>query len=67
VSNTVYNARVQLLATALNNLGVAVIVAGIIAPMVNGTLSDFLHIAPWVIFGVDLAALAQIILGTLRT
>jgi hypothetical protein len=34
------NARITLLATALNNLGVAAIVAGIVAPMVNGTVGD---------------------------
>jgi hypothetical protein len=38
--HTVHNARITPLATALNNLGVAAIVAGIVAPMVNGTVGD---------------------------
>jgi len=65
--HTVHNARIQLLATGLNNLGVAAIVAGIIAPTVNGTIGNFTHIGLWVIFGAELAAMAQIVLGRLRT
>jgi len=34
------NARVQLFAPALNNLGVGAIHAGIVAPLVNGRVSD---------------------------
>jgi hypothetical protein len=65
--HTVHNARVQLLATALNNLGVGSIMAGIVAPVVAGTVGDFVHITTWVILGADLIALAQMVLGRLRT
>jgi hypothetical protein len=62
----IFNARISLLATALNNLGVASIVAGIVAPMVNGTVGDLAHIGAWFVLGVDLIALAQVTLGRLR-
>jgi len=64
--HTIHNARITLLATALNNLGVGAIIAGIVAPMVNGTVGDLAHIAPWLIFGADLLWLAQVVLGRLR-
>lgn len=64
--HTVHNARVQLLATALNNLGVATIIAGLVAPMVNGTIGDPAHIGAWFVLGADLIALAQVWLGRLR-
>ncbi len=65
--HTIHNARVQLLATALNNLGVGAILAGVAAPLVNGTLGDFAHIASWIALGADLIAMAQLLLGRLRT
>ena len=65
--HTVYNARITLLATALNNLGVGSILAGIVAPLVNGTVGGFVHITTWVIRGADLIALAQRVLGRLHT
>jgi hypothetical protein len=37
------------------------------APVVNGTVGNFAHIATWVILGTDLIALAQMVLGRLRT
>jgi hypothetical protein len=36
----VHNARVTLFATALNNLGVAAIIYGVIAPMLNRSAGD---------------------------
>jgi hypothetical protein len=65
--NAIHNARVALLATALNNLGVGSILAGIIAPTVNGTIGDFVHVSTWIILGADLIAMAQAVLGRLRT
>jgi hypothetical protein len=62
---TVYNARVQLIATAVNNVGVGSILAGIVAPAVNGTVGDLTHIMLWLVLGADLIALAQLILGGL--
>jgi hypothetical protein len=65
--HAVHNARVQLFATALNNLGVGAILAGIVAPLVNRTVGDPRYIAAWLIFGADLLWLAQVWLGRLRT
>ncbi len=62
--NAIHNARVQLLGTAFNNLGVASIVPGIFAPTVNGTIGDPLHISAWLAFGGSLMALAQLVLET---
>jgi len=61
--HTIRNARITLLATALNNLGVGAIIAGIVAPMVNGTVGDLAHIAAWFMLGIDLIAMAQVVLG----
>jgi hypothetical protein len=58
--------RLQLLATALNNLGVGAVLAGVIAPTINGTVGDAAHIVAWLVLGADLIALAQIMLGRLR-
>ena len=65
--HTIHNARIQLLATALNNLGVGAILAGIIAPIINDTVADWHHIIGWLMFGADLPWLAQVWLGRLRT
>jgi hypothetical protein len=62
--HTIHNARVTLAATALNNLGVGAIMAGIVAPLVNGTVGGLAHVTPW---GVNLIAMAQVSLGRLRT
>ncbi len=64
--NAIHNARVQFLATALNNLGVGAIIAGAVAPVVNGTVGDSAHIAAWFGLGADLIAMAQVVLGRLR-
>lgn len=66
MSDVVHNARITLLATALNNLGVGAILAGIVAPLVNGTLGDLGRVGSWVALGLDLIALAQFILGRLK-
>jgi hypothetical protein len=61
-----YNERVRLFATALNNLGVASLIAGVVAPSVNGTVADAAHIVVWLVFGANLIAMAQGWLGMLR-
>ena len=61
-----HNERVKLFATALNNLGVASIVSGIVVPAVNGTVADAAHIAAWLILGANLIAMAQVWLGLHR-
>ena len=62
----IHNARVQLLATALNNLGVGAIIAGIVAPTVNGALGDLAHVVAWSALGANLIAMAQVWLGRLQ-
>jgi hypothetical protein len=64
--HAIHNARIQLLATALNNLGVGATIAGVVAPMANGTVGDLAHIAAWFALGADLVAMAQAVLGRLR-
>jgi hypothetical protein len=64
--HAIHNARAQLLATALNNLGVGAVLAGVIAPTINGSVGDAAHIVAWLVLGADLIALAQIMLGRLR-
>lgn len=65
MNDAVHNARITLLATALNNLGVGAILAGLVAPLVNGTVGDLAHIVGWVVLGADLIVLAQFQLGRL--
>jgi hypothetical protein len=64
--HTVHNARIQLLATAVNNLGVGAAMAGIVAPLVSGSVGDLAHLGAWFALGADLVALALVILGRLR-
>jgi hypothetical protein len=58
---------VRLPATALNNLGVGAIIAGIVGPLVNGHLADAAHVLTWACLGADLFALARTTLGRLRS
>jgi hypothetical protein len=62
----IHNARVQLFATGLNNLGVGAVLAGIIAPSVSGTVGDVAHISAWLLFAAGLFVEAQLLLGRLR-
>jgi hypothetical protein len=65
--HAIHNARVQMGATALNNLGVAAMVAGIISPWVNnGAVGDAPHIGAWFAFGASCMLAAQLLLGRLR-
>lgn len=52
--------QTKLLATAFNNLGVGSILAGVIAPVVNGSYGDAAHIAFWVALGVNAITAARI-------
>ena len=47
----IHNARVQLFATALNNVGVGAIIAGIVAPLVDGRVGDWAHISALICYG----------------
>ncbi len=60
------NERIKLLATALNNLGVGAILTGIVAPVVNGTVSDLKHVILWCVLGVNLVTMAQVVLGRMQ-
>jgi hypothetical protein len=61
-----HNPRVQLIATAFNNLGVGSMLAGIVAPVVTGAAGGWLRFGAWFAVGVLFLTLAQIILGRLR-
>ncbi len=64
--DTIHNARVTLLATALNNLDAGAIITGIVGPLVNDHIGDFIQTVEWFTLGVNLIAAAQGLLGTLR-
>jgi hypothetical protein len=67
--HTVHNARIQLLATAFNNLALAVIVASFIAPAITFQLragGQLLVTFAWVAFGIALHLFGQTVLGRLR-
>jgi hypothetical protein len=67
--HAIHNARIQLLATALNNVALAVVIAGFVAPAVTGQLQGggrlFVTLA-WVGFGIILHIGGQLVLGRLR-
>jgi hypothetical protein len=64
---SVHNERVKLFATALNNLGVGAIIAGIVTPMVRGEINGLASLLIWgVAIGLNLIAQAQFWLGRLR-
>jgi hypothetical protein len=68
-ANTVHNARVQLAATAFNNLALAVVVAGFVAPATNGQLQTAGRVLVglvWIGFGLVLHLMAQWTLGRLQ-
>jgi hypothetical protein len=43
-------------ADAFNNMGVGVILAGVVVPAINGTLGDADHIGAWLVFDATLVA-----------
>ena len=72
--NLIQNERVKLLATALSNVGVAILVTALIAPAVS-FLYGLVHPvtsywwligAAWFLAGVSLHVFAQVILGRLK-
>jgi hypothetical protein len=68
--NTIHNARIQLAATALNNLAVAFAVAAFVGPLVASFSGNPIHAAPsaaLAAIGFALHFAAQFILGRLRT
>jgi hypothetical protein len=67
--HTIHNARISLLATALNNLALAVIVAGFLVPAAGSQLHGSGRAATtfaWIISGTILHCFAQGVLGRLR-
>jgi hypothetical protein len=56
--------RIKQFATALNNLGVGAILAGVIVPIISGQ-RDPIATAVWLGSGVDLMWLAYVWLGRL--
>ncbi len=66
LSVAIHNARVTLLATAANNIGIGAILAGIVAPMIRGDISAEVSIVIWLMIGLDFLWLAYILLVRLR-
>jgi hypothetical protein len=67
--NLIHNARINLLATALNNVALAFIVAGFVAPAVTGQLPSGWHALvtiAWIGLGVGIHLCAQLVLRRLR-
>lgn len=63
--HTVYNERIKLTATILNSLAAAFVVAGFVAPAVNGSFGGAYPFA-WIIVGAGLHYAAAAIPGRLR-
>jgi hypothetical protein len=67
--HTVHNARIALLATAVNNLALAVIVAAFVAPVVGSQLQGggrALVVLAWISLGIVLHGCGQLVLVRLR-
>jgi hypothetical protein len=68
--HAIHNARVQLLATALNNIALAFVVAGFVAPAVTHQLQSAnaaLVTLAWIALGAALHIVAQLAPGRLRS
>jgi hypothetical protein len=61
-----HNERIKLLAVASSNLGIGMILAGIVAPFVNGNLGDAPHLTAWLAFGANFVGLGYAVLGRLQ-
>ena len=64
--HAIHNARIQLLATTFNNIGVGAVVAGVLAPLVRGDIGGLGAVVIWLLIGADFLILAQTTLGRLR-
>jgi hypothetical protein len=63
------NERIKLLATAINNLALAFVVAGYVGPVVSGTVPGnprAIVLIFWVILGMGLHGVGSWVLGRLR-
>jgi hypothetical protein len=65
--HTIHNARITLLATLMNNLGLAIIVAGVVAPLAHSDINGLGSVIVWTAIGLDFIGLAQVVLGRLRS
>ncbi len=65
--NLAHNERVKLLATALNNLGLAFIVSGVVVPVISGrAVGGGVLTLAWFGLGAALHLCGQFVLGRLR-
>jgi hypothetical protein len=67
--HTLHNARINLLATAVNNLALAFTIAGFVAPLTSGQISSggrVLVAVAWIGVGIVLHGCGQFVLGGLR-
>lgn len=65
MSDLVHNERIKLSATILNNLAAAFVVAGFVAPVVNGSVGRGYWLA-WFFVAGGIHYLAWLILGGLK-
>ena len=63
--HAVHNARIQLLATALNNLAVGTMLVGVITPLVHGEIRGLPFVPIWFVLSLVVGGLAQRVLGRL--
>jgi hypothetical protein len=61
-----HNERIKWFATTLSNLGVAAIIAGVVAPSFNGSVGDPVRVGAWFAFGASMIWVAYDCLGGLR-
>lgn len=65
----IHNERIKLLATALNNLGLAFAIGGFVAPAISGQLRGWsgLILIAWLGLGAGLHLCAQAVLGRMKS
>jgi hypothetical protein len=51
----------------MNNLSLAIIVAGIVAPLAHSDINGLGSVIIWTAIGLDFIGLAQVVLGRLRS
>jgi uncharacterized membrane protein YqgA involved in biofilm formation len=57
--------QIKQLASTLSNLGVGIVLAGVVGPAVLGKLDELSQVALWVALGLSAIAIAHELLGRL--
>jgi hypothetical protein len=64
--DAIWNERHKLFASAMNNLGVGMILTGFVAPLISGAGGGHLPLGAWLAGGAVLLLLGQFVLGRLQ-